>query len=117
MHRDARTRGCPMIIGFPAPERLPAPSDEKRIGDYLRDFVLREEHRSRAGFVQVAVHPGESLACRAFAWWRELTAGQTAVQVPGDEHPAVFGIDVREPAVGVHCGSNQKPETPMSFDE
>ena len=67
--------------------------------------------------IQIAIHPRESFAIGDFTGWRKMRAGQAAVQVPGDEHPAVFGIDVREPAVGVHCGSNQKPETPMSFDE
>ena len=75
---------------------------EQRIDHHLGDFILREEYRTIASFIQVAVHPGERFAWSALAGWSELTAWQAAVEMPGDEEPTVVGIDARKPAAGVH---------------
>jgi uncharacterized protein YwlG (UPF0340 family) len=82
---------------------------EQRINHYLGDFILREEYRTVASFIQVPVHPGERFAGSALAWWRELTAWQAAVEMPGDEQPTVVGIDVWKSPVGVHLKTSAIP--------
>jgi hypothetical protein len=68
----------------------------------LRDPVLLEEHWPGASCIQVPIHPHKGLASGSFARGREPRTRQAAMQVPGDEQPPPFRINMREPTLRVH---------------
>jgi hypothetical protein len=76
---------------------------EERIDKLLCDCFLLEKHWPGAGFVQIPVHPNEGFAGGTFGGRGEPGARQAAVQVPGDEQPAILGIDMGKPALRVHA--------------
>jgi hypothetical protein len=68
----------------------------------LSNRLLSQVHGAGTGSVQIAIHPNESFPRRGFAGRCELTAGQTAMQMPRHEEPSVFRIEMRKPAVRGH---------------
>ena len=70
--------------------------------DYC-DCLLPEVQGTRIGAVKKPIHPSEGLTTRDFGRRRETRMRKVAVQMPGEEQPAVVGIDVREAALGRHA--------------
>jgi hypothetical protein len=75
---------------------------EQRIYDELRDTLLSQERRPRAGRVKVSVNPSERFTRRKLRRRREFSGGQRSVQSPGHEQPTSVGINMWEAALGGH---------------
>jgi hypothetical protein len=65
------------------------------IADGLGDFILAQKLRPTPSRVQLPVEPHKCLARGGLLRRRVATAGQTTMQMPGQEEPAVIGIHVR----------------------
>jgi hypothetical protein len=76
-------------------------SSLQRFEDPRGSWLLLQESRPEFCAIEVAIDPDESLSRRKVRG-RVLGFGQASGQMPRREQPAVVGIDVREPAAGVH---------------
>jgi hypothetical protein len=75
---------------------------EKRINHTLCYSLLFEKRWPGASLVQIAVHPNEGFTRGALRRRCEPRAWKTAVQVPSDEQPAPFRVNMWKSALRVH---------------
>ena len=87
---------------------------EERINHRLGDRILLEERWAGASRIQVPVHPNKRFAGGALVGRRESRGWQAAVQVPRDEQPAAFRIDMWKPALRVHSTISAIPSEKLS---
>jgi hypothetical protein len=78
-------------------------TSKQRFDDQCGDRFAPQMHGTRVRSIQIAVHSREGFAIGDFTGWRKMGAGQAAVQMPGEEKPAVIGIDVGKAALGRHA--------------
>jgi hypothetical protein len=74
----------------------------ERIDDERCHCFLLEKGGAGAGCVERPVNPAESVASGDFGRRRKVRRWHSAVQTPGEEEPAAFGVDVGEAAPGDH---------------
>ena len=65
------------------------------IADDLGDFILAQKLRPTSSRVQLSVEPHKRLARGGLVRRWVAAAGQTAMQMPGQEEPSVLGIHMR----------------------
>jgi hypothetical protein len=71
-------------------------------------------HRTDVCAVEVSIHPRESFTIGPFARRWKMGTRQAAVQMSGEEQPAVVGIDVGKPALGSHVHNSGVIELELS---
>ena len=87
---------------------------KKRIDYENSDCFFPQMDRTRMRTVEVAIHPRESFSIGHLAGRREVGARQAAVQMPGEEEPAIVGIDVGKAALGRHSRNSAGIEDKIS---
>jgi hypothetical protein len=83
--------------------------------DYKRgDGFAPQINGTRVRSVEAAIHPRKSRAIGSFASGWEVRTRQTAMQVPGEEQPAIVRVDMREAALGWHAPNSAVIELKIS---
>ncbi len=87
------------------PEMVLAQFDpfEQRSNHQLCDSVLFQKHRTGSGAIHISVHPNKCLPARELMRRRISAMGKAPMEVPGNEEPLVFRIDMGQPAGRLHC--------------
>ena len=97
---------CPQVIVA----ELDAPV--QRVHNNARDIFPSQMHWAKSGCIQVTIHPHERLPGSQSR--RRVEVGRKAVvQVPGDEEPFAFGVDVGKAAMGF--GHRRESRSPGKF--
>ncbi len=87
---------------------------KKRIDYENSDCFFPQMDRTRMRTVEVAIHPRESFSIGHLAGRREVGARQAAVQMPGEEEPAIVRINVGKAALGRHSRNSAGIEDKIS---
>jgi hypothetical protein len=79
---------------------------EQRGNYQFRNSILSQEHRTGSSAIHIAVHPNKCLAGGELMRRRIPPVGKAPVEMPSNEEPLTFGIDVGQPAGGMHCSDS-----------
>jgi hypothetical protein len=75
---------------------------EQGVDYYLGDRILLQKRGPGASFVEITIHPDESLSRSGFLWRRKSRSRKASMQVPRHEQPAIRRVNVRKPALRRH---------------
>jgi hypothetical protein len=79
---------------------------EQRGDHQLRDSFPSQERGAGSRTIQVLIPPDKCLPARELMRWRIPGVGKTPMEIPGNEEPLFFRIDVRQPAGRLHCSDS-----------
>jgi hypothetical protein len=74
---------------------LVMPKLDAALHGIVGDFILAQKLRPTSSRVQLSGEPHKRLARGGLVWRWVPAAGQTTMQMPGQEEPAVVGIHTR----------------------